>query len=223
MGLLSQSVKDQSYQSWFFYLSQSSIGVNFLHAVLMLVFVLQSVNINLDIQRVVGYRHWCNKLWNVIRFAMMNLGSDFVPSQQLDMASLPFGCKWILAVLNSTVEKTVNSFEALNLSEASTAMYSWWLYQLCDVFIEISKPALNGDDTDPAAAQAKKATRDTLWVCLDIGLRLLHPIMPFLTEELWQRLPRRQEDDVKSSIMISPYPSVVEVRRFTYIYEFSRL
>ncbi|KAG6555962.1 hypothetical protein Mapa_001902 [Marchantia paleacea] len=176
----------------------------------LVAYTAQSVNINLDIQRVVGYRHWCNKLWNVIRFAMMNLGSDFVPSQQLDLASLPFGCQWILAVLNSTVEKTVNSFEALNLSEASTAMYSWWLYQLCDVFIEISKPALNGDDADPAAAQAKKATRDTLWVCLETGLRLLHPIMPFLTEELWQRLPRRQEEDVKSSIMISPYPSVVK-------------
>ncbi|KAL3686885.1 hypothetical protein R1sor_013194 [Riccia sorocarpa] len=176
----------------------------------LIAYTAQSVNINLDIQRVVGYRHWCNKLWNVIRFAMMNLGNEFVPSERLDVATLPFGCKWILSVLNAAVKKTVASFEALDLSEASTAMYSWWLYQLCDVFVEISKPALNGDEADPVAAQIKKATRDTLWVCLDTGLRLLHPIMPFLTEELWQRLPQRQGENVKSSIVLAPYPSPVE-------------
>ncbi|CAM6095914.1 unnamed protein product [Calypogeia fissa] len=175
----------------------------------LVAYTAQSVNINLDIQRVVGYRHWCNKLWNAIRFAMINLGSDFVPSETLDVSSLPFGCQWILSVLNDSISRTVSSFEASDLSGASTTIYSWWLYQLCDKFIEISKPALLGDDNDPEAAKVKKLTRDTLWVCLDTGLRLLHPIMPFLTEELWQRLPQKKEDQEKSSIVIAPYPAPI--------------
>ena len=168
---------------------------------------MQAVNINLDILRVVGYRQWCNKLWNVIRFAMTNLGSNFVPSATIRPASLPLSCQWILSVLNKAIDKTVKGLENYEFSESTTALHSWWLYELCDVFIEVIKPTMFGDDE-----VAKKATRDTLWVCLDTGLRLLHPFMPYLTEELWQRLPQREgEAQAKSSIVVAEYPAVNHV------------
>lgn len=176
----------------------------------LVAYTAQSDRINLDIQRVVGYRFWCNKLWNAIRFAMLNLGNHFIPSNKLDIDLLPFGCKWILSMLNRAISKTNTCLENYDFSGATTAVYSWWLYQLCDVFIEISKPALAGNDHNSEAASLKNATQQTLWVCLDTGLRLLHPFMPFVTEELWQRLPEKVDSKMPSSIMIAEYPSVIE-------------
>ncbi|XP_029118286.1 valine--tRNA ligase, mitochondrial 1 isoform X3 [Elaeis guineensis] len=169
----------------------------------------QSDKINLDVLRVVGYRQWCNKLWNAIRFAMSKLGDNYAPPTILGVDSFPSICKWILSVLNKAVAKTVSSFESYRFSDAATAVYSWWQFQLCDVFIEAIKPYFFNDSKEFELARA--ASRDTLWVCLDTGLRLLHPFMPFVTEELWQRLPQAEGTCRKESIMISEYPSVVEV------------
>ncbi|KAK6126186.1 hypothetical protein DH2020_040067 [Rehmannia glutinosa] len=168
----------------------------------------QSDKINLDIQRVVGYRQWCNKLWNAIRFAMSKLGDDYTPPMEIVPAAMPFSCKWILAVLNKAIAKTVLSLDSYEFSDASTTVYSWWQFQLCDVFIEVIKPYFSGND--PAFASARRCAQDTLWLCLDYGLRLLHPFMPFVTEELWQRLPSKKDSVRKESIVISEYPSTVE-------------
>ncbi|CAD6341059.1 unnamed protein product [Miscanthus lutarioriparius] len=167
----------------------------------------QSDRINLDIKRVVGYRQWCNKLWNAIRFAMGKLGDHYIPPATVDVSLMPPICKWILSVLNKAVGKTVTSLEAYKLSDATSAIYSWWQYQLCDVFIEAIKPYFN-DSQEFESARA--ASRDTLWICLETGLRLLHPFMPYVTEELWQRLPQPKDSCRKDSIMISEYPSLVE-------------
>ncbi|KAK7280006.1 hypothetical protein RJT34_25068 [Clitoria ternatea] len=168
----------------------------------------QSDKINLDIQRVVGYRQWCNKLWNAIRFAMSKLGDDYIPPLNLIPNVLPFSCQWILSVLNKTISKTVMSLESFEFSKATTAVYSWWQYQLCDVFIEVIKPYFTGND--PKFASERRFAQDTLWFCLDNGLRLLHPFMPFVTEELWQRLPLARECKRAESIMICEYPSSME-------------
>lgn len=168
----------------------------------------QSDKINLDIQRVVGYRQWCNKLWNAIRFAMSKLGDDYTPPTSIEPHVMPFSCQWILAVLNKAVGKTVSSLEAYQFSDAATAVYSWWQFQLCDVFIEVIKPYFSSNE-DLFESQRALA-RDALWVCLDSGLRLLHPFMPFVTEELWQRLPQPRDSIKKESIVISEYPSVVQ-------------
>ncbi|KAI3854995.1 hypothetical protein MKW92_049673 [Papaver armeniacum] len=166
----------------------------------------QSDKINLDIKRVVRRRQWCNKLWNVIRFAMTNLGDNYVPpTSPLNLESLPFSCKWILSVLNKAISKTVAALESYEFSDASKAVKSWWKSQLCDVFIEAIKPYFAGDDEKFKSERC--AARDTLWICLDNGLRLLHPFMPYITEELWQRLPGTCPK--KESIMISEYPSAV--------------
>ncbi|KAJ1392185.1 Valyl/Leucyl/Isoleucyl-tRNA synthetase, editing domain [Sesbania bispinosa] len=172
----------------------------------------QSDKINLDIQRVVGYRQWCNKLWNAVRFAISKLGDDYIPPANLTLDVLPFSCQWILSVLNKTICKTLQSLESFEFSQATTAVYSWWQYQLCDVFIEAIKPYFTGND--PKFASERRFSQDTLWFCLDNGLRLLHPFMPFVTEELWQRLPSPKECKREESIMICSYPSAIEVLYF---------
>ncbi|KAH9618500.1 hypothetical protein KSS87_013101 [Heliosperma pusillum] len=168
----------------------------------------QSDKINLDIQRVVGYRQWCNKLWNAIRFAMSKLGNNYVPPTTIDPSVMPFSCQWILSVLNKAVGKIVLSLESYEFADAASACYFWWQFQLCDVFIEVIKPYFSGNDE--SLASARDSARATLWVCLDTGLRLLHPFMPFVTEELWQRLPQAKDTVRKESIVISEYPSAIK-------------
>jgi valyl-tRNA synthetase len=101
------------------------------------------------------------------------------------------------------------SLKSYEFSDAATAVYAWWQYQLCDVYIETIKPYFSGND--PKFATERGFARDTLWVCLENGLRLLHPFMPFVTEELWQRLPSPGDYKRAASIMICKYPSIVEV------------
>lgn len=168
----------------------------------------QSDKINLDIQRVVGYRQWCNKLWNAVRFAMSKLGDDYTPPVNVVPSDMPFSCQWILSVLNKAISKTVSSMGSYDFSDAASAVYSWWQFQLCDVFIETIKPYFASSDS--AFASERGFAQATLWVCLDNGLRLLHPFMPYVTEELWQRLPSAKDTMRKESIMICEYPSIVE-------------
>ncbi len=164
----------------------------------------QGRDINLDIKRVVSYRHWCNKLWNAIRFAMMNLGDDFEPAE-LHLESLPFPSRWILSRLSSTTKSIVQAMYAYDFATATTSIYAFWQYELCDVFIELAKPLLYGDDD-----AARSITRQVLYVCLESGLRLLHPFMPFVTEELWQRLPGQaklqEQPGNPKSLIIAEYP-----------------
>ena len=134
---------------------------------------------------------------------------------------MPFSCQWILAVLNKSISKTISSLDSYEFSEASSAVYSWWQYQLCDIFIEVIKPYFSSDD--PSMVSARGYAQDTLWTCLDYGLRLLHPFMPFITEELWQRLPAPQHETRKKSIMLCEYPSAVEVRYHTLVFLFGLL
>lgn len=145
-----------------------------------------------------------------MRFAMSKLGDDYTPPSKIVHDRLPFICQWILSVLNKAISKTVISLDLYEFSDAASAVYSWWQFQLCDIFIEAIKPYFASND--PTFASARTSAQDTLWVCLDNGLRLLHPFMPFVTEELWQRLPSQKDSTRKESIMICEYPSIVEVR-----------
>ncbi|KAE8214723.1 hypothetical protein CF327_g1893 [Tilletia walkeri] len=166
-------------------------------------------DINLDILRVEGYRKFCNKLWNATKFALMKLEGGFQPSD----SELPTGKeslveRWILHRLNVAAAETTASLEGRNFMAATTTAYNFWLYELCDVYIEAIKPI-----TDPSAQdeEARKSAQNTLYNCLDAGLRLLHPYMPFVTEELWQRLPRRPSEK-HESISLAAYPTEVKER-----------
>uniref|UniRef100_A0A061RC03 Valine--tRNA ligase, mitochondrial n=1 Tax=Tetraselmis sp. GSL018 TaxID=582737 RepID=A0A061RC03_9CHLO len=164
----------------------------------------QARDINLDIKRVVAYRHWCNKLWNAIKFAMLNLDEAFSPKlpAELPVAELSAPCRWIISRLNAAVRATAEAMEGYDFSGATTAIYSFWQYEVCDVFIELMKPVMaRGSEAE------KDATRNALWLCLDRGLRLLHPFMPFVTEELWQRLPQPRGAPAPPSVMLAEYPA----------------
>ncbi|KAI8580129.1 hypothetical protein K450DRAFT_238309 [Umbelopsis ramanniana AG] len=153
-------------------------------------------DINLDILRVDGYRKFCNKLWNATRFAMMKLGDNFTPRPDTKLTgNESLADKWILHKLNKAAIETNKALEDRNFMAATNIVYNFWIYELCDVFIEIIKPICDANtEGDEKAALAKRSSQDTLYTCLDHGLRLLHPFMPFVTEELWQRLNRRQGD-----------------------------
>ncbi|KAF8257302.1 tRNA synthetases class I-domain-containing protein [Lactarius quietus] len=159
-------------------------------------------DINLEILRVEGYRKFCNKIFNATKFAMLKLDESFIP----EATPQPTGKetlveKWILHKLNIAAAETNKQLGERNFMAATNALYNFWLYELCDVYIEAMKPM-----TDPTvSAETRMSAQQTLYTCLDHGLRLLHPFMPFVTEELWQRLTRRP-NDATPSIMVSKYP-----------------
>ncbi|KAJ6485548.1 tRNA synthetases class I-domain-containing protein [Mycena sanguinolenta] len=159
-------------------------------------------DINLEILRVEGYRKFCNKIFNATKFAMLKLDESFVP----EASAKPTGKEslveqWILHKLNVAAAELNTHLTERNFMSATTSAYNFWLYELCDVYIEVMKPM-----TDEAAPmETRRSAQQTLYTCLDHGLRLLHPFMPFVTEELWQRLPRRPNDPTPS-IMVSSFP-----------------
>jgi valyl-tRNA synthetase len=159
-------------------------------------------DINLDITRVEGYRKFCNKLWNAIRFAMLKLDPDFVPaSTSARSGNESVVERWILHKLNHATAEVERQLEDRNFMNATGALWNFWLYEFCDVFIEASKPMTD----ESASAETRQSTQQTLYTCLDSGLRLLHPFMPYVTEELWQRLPRRSSETAQS-ISMAAFP-----------------
>ncbi|WP_329741119.1 valine--tRNA ligase [Dyella sp. A6] len=143
-----------------------------------------SRTINFDIKRAEGYKAFCNKLWNAARFVLMNMPEG-------DIAA-PAGApateaeRWILTRLRQTLGEVEQHFVSYRFDHLAQSIYEFVWNEYCDWFLELSKPALNGDDATAAAS-----TRHTLLVVLEAVLRALHPIIPFITEEIWQELPLR--------------------------------
>eukprot|EP01087_Luapelamoeba_hula_P023115 TRINITY_DN844_c1_g1_i2.p1 TRINITY_DN844_c1_g1~~TRINITY_DN844_c1_g1_i2.p1 ORF type:complete len:900 (+),score=163.70 TRINITY_DN844_c1_g1_i2:628-3327(+) len=166
----------------------------------------QGRDVNLDIDRVVGYRNFCNKIWNATKFALMNLGDHFKPNANAALTGKERPMeKWILSRLSHAIIQADEAWRAYDFSKATTAIHSFWLYELCDVYLEAIKPLMRSGDPD-----ACRGSQDTLYTCIEMGLRLLHPFMPFVTEELWQRIPRR-EGSQEVSIMTCQYPAPAQV------------
>ncbi|KAJ3117562.1 hypothetical protein HDU96_006323 [Phlyctochytrium bullatum] len=171
-------------------------------------------DINLDILRVEGYRKFCNKLWNAARLAYQKLGDNYIPLPYEGESERLTGDEslsdlWILNKLNTAAKEVNIQLEQRNFMQATSAVHSFWLYELCDVYLEICKPVIDAGTTGDATAEqvrAARAARETLYTCLDAGLRMMHPFMPFVTEELWQRLPRRRGDPRSTTIMKAKYP-----------------
>ena len=151
-------------------------------------------------------RNFANKIWNATRFALMNLGGEPVePWGDERPADLPLPDRWILSRLQAAIDDARAALEAYRLSDAATALYRFVWGEFCDWYVELIKPALYGDDE-----AAKEKMRRTLVTVLDQVMRLLHPFMPFVTEEIWQALPMRRPT---ASIMIAPYPQSSDGRR----------
>jgi len=176
----------------------------------LLAYTVQGRDINLDVKRVVGFRNFCNKLWNVIKFAL-NIVDDFSPTADLlgDLMSsgkMAIRDKNMISKLMTAVEKVNDCLDNYRFGDAQQAAHSMWMDDLCQVYIELIKPVVYDKSSDNESA--RWAAQATLWVCLDVGLRMLHPMMPFVTEELWQRLPGRGTlgPNESTSIMVAKYP-----------------
>lgn len=170
-------------------------------------YMTQARDINLDISRVQGYRFFCNKLWNATKFALLYFesGEKYRTVETLTGAESKVDL-WILSRLSNTIDVFNKSFAAYEFAQSTQVAYSFWLYDLCDIYLECLKPIFASDDI------ARKATaRNILYTCLDLGLRLLSPFMPFITEELFQRLPRSNTDI--ASICVAPFPGKTDIDR----------
>ncbi|VDD90962.1 unnamed protein product [Enterobius vermicularis] len=162
-------------------------------------------DINLDVLRIQGYRFFCNKIWQATRFTLMQLGSTFVPEPYFKLSNEESILdQWILSRLAAAVEASNYGMANYAFQLATTAIFNFWLYDLCDIYLEGSKPVFSQGDSSLV-----ENTRNILYLCVDVGLRLLAPFMPFITEELWQRLPRRAFDNAPS-ICVASYPEAVE-------------
>jgi valyl-tRNA synthetase len=169
-------------------------------------------DINLDVLRIEGYRKFCNKIYNAVKFALMRLGADFKPAADAGVSgvvaimqgkgatSLSLVEQWTLHRFNVASQQVNDALNKKNFFEATTAIHGFWLYDFCDVFIENSKYLFASGTPDQVAS-----VKETLYSVLDGGLRMIHPFMPFLTEELWQRLPRRSGDKTRT-IVRAAYP-----------------
>ncbi|CAI5757697.1 unnamed protein product [Candida verbasci] len=157
-------------------------------------------DINLDILRVEGYRKFCNKIFQATKFVLGRLGEEYKPPATEDLSGKESLVeKWIIHKLSNAVKLTNENLESRNFAEATNAIYNFW-YEICDVYIENSKSLIQ-DGT----LEQKQSAQDTLYTCIDNALRLIHPFMPFISEEMWQRLPRREGDETVT-IMKAKYP-----------------
>lgn len=152
-------------------------------------------DIKLAEERIEGYRNFANKIWNVARFALMYLNGSRAP---LPPTQRTFPDRWILSRLNHTIHTVTAELESYRFDHAATALYQFVWHEYCDWYVELIKPVLQTPDHPDGAS-----TRHTLVETLETTLRLLHPFMPFITEEIWQAIPHQGE-----SIVIQQYPTV---------------
>ncbi|MGH8077793.1 MAG: class I tRNA ligase family protein, partial [Lysobacter sp.] len=160
-------------------------------------------DIRFDMGRAEGYKNFCNKLWNATRFVLMNTEDarfSGVPHPKTDAE------RWILSGLARTAQSAAEHFAAYRFDLLAQVLYEFAWNQFCDWFVELSKPALNGDD-----AIAADSTRHTLLYVLERLLSLLHPLIPFVTEELWQAVAPKL-GIVETTIMLRPYPTMSDAR-----------
>ena len=139
-------------------------------------------DIRFDLGRIEGYRNFCNKIWNAARFVLLNVTQP-IPAPSSAELSLPD--RWILSRLGATVKEVHTQLEHYRLDLAAKALYEFTWNEYCDWYLELTKPVLQGAD---ATAAEQTVTRQTLIQVLEALLRCLHPVMPFITEEIWQRV-----------------------------------
>jgi len=147
-------------------------------------------------------RNFANKLWNAGRFALMNLGEEPVPAVVEVEGSLELADRWILGRLSVATREVTRALEQFRFHEAAEASYHFFWGEVADWYLELVK-ARFAPDADPASRQAARAT---LVEVLDGVLRLLHPIMPFITEALWQRLPVPAGREREASLVVARWP-----------------
>ncbi|NNF41346.1 MAG: valine--tRNA ligase [Woeseiaceae bacterium] len=158
-------------------------------------------DIRFDIGRIEGYKNFCNKLWNAARYVLMN-------TETLDDGDTEFSVadRWITTRLDQTVAAVHGHFRNYRLDLAAQAMYEFTWHEFCDWYLELSKPVLQSEQS---SAASRRGTQQTLVSSLEALLRMLHPLIPFVTEEIWQQVARRARID-GDTIMLQPYPAAAD-------------
>jgi len=165
-------------------------------------------DINFDLNRTEGYRNFCNKIWNAARYVLMNTeehdcGTDKDADIELNIAD-----KWIITKLQQVEAEIEKAIKNYRLDIMASTIYEFTWNEYCGWYLELSKPILMGDSSDAA----KRGTRQTLVRALETILRLTHPIMPYITEEIWQRVAPLAgiDTNINKTIMRQPYPEADE-------------
>jgi valyl-tRNA synthetase len=167
----------------------------------MTAFAAQGRDIRLSEERIEGYRYFINKIWNAARFALMHIKeSQPIPLEEIDPKSLSLPHQWILSRTNHTIREVHKALNDYRFNDAAHTLYQFVWHEFCDWYLEWLKGDLYGDDE-----QAKSSGQGILFALLEIILKLLHPITPFVTEEIWSVLPGD-----RSSIMTEPFPGEVD-------------
>jgi len=151
-------------------------------------------DIKLAEERIEGYRNFANKIWNAARFILMNLDG---PREAAPAGDRSFPDRWVLSRLNQAIRAVTASLEDYRFDQAAQAIYRFIWHEYCDWYLELIKPALQAKES----VEAQRA-RQTLVESFETVQRLLHPLMPFITEEIWQALPHTGE-----SVMTRPFPA----------------
>ncbi len=158
-------------------------------------------DIKFDIGRMEGFRNFCNKIWNAARYVMMNV-EDKPVAPDLDPAQLSIADRWIMSQFEHTASTVEQAMADFRFDLVSQTLHEFIWNEYCDWYVELSKPILWDEDANPEAAQT---TRRVLLTVLEKSLRLLHPFMPFITEEIWQKVAPLL-DEKGDSIMLAAYP-----------------
>jgi valyl-tRNA synthetase len=159
-----------------------------------------SKRIPLSPKKIEGYRFFCNKIWNATRFALSYLEGAEVTGEPPRAEARQN--RWILARLGRACEAMNAAIDAFRFDDATSALYHFFWGELCDWYLELCKPVFAGDDE-----ALKQETRDVLAHALETSLRAMHPFMPFITEELWQRLPKAAESPASVALAALPNAS----------------
>jgi valyl-tRNA synthetase len=159
----------------------------------------QGRDIRLSEERIQGYRNFMNKIWNAFRFCALNFSLADEKAEELSDDRLDLADRWILSRLQAVIAATNRALEDYRFNDAANELYQFFWHEFCDWYLEIVK--LRGSDT----AGTRAPTRSVLFHVFETILRLMHPYIPFLTEELWQQLPQTGE-----TIVNAPYPQPTE-------------
>jgi len=158
----------------------------------------QGRDIRLAEERIKGYRNFANKIWNASRFVLMHASTSGPGRRPVEPGTFSLADRWIQSRLNRLMGTVEEAFRGYLFNEVAHALYQFIWHELCDWYLEMVKPILN----QPDEAAEKQAAQHTMIEVMGASLQMLHPLMPFITEEIWQKLPCAKE-----SIMISPYPA----------------